>query len=499
MNNAPSRPSAAHRNRMGNVSAPIGNAMKVPHFPYEALPSLLGDVLQERSETPKDDAIGASVLEAVSSLVSSGLAVYDKPGGGTAPLTSFGILLASSGAGKSFHHEPLTEAMSRWCAKHSEQTPMNQYQQQAAHRVWRKRVARIDKVIQECLVNGEETDAIEALLAKMLEQEPRPVVVPALLQDDASMQAVLRCLEHWPVSGWIVDEGAVALNMLRAKDFPTLANLFGGKVIPHSRVGEPRKEIQGYLTTLFMIQPGLFKSFCRKRGEELKASGLDARFLYYIVLDEWIGSESPGYAFAGRAHEQYGERVTEMLDELHARIRSGRKNLPSVAFSRSAKALLRDLQNRNIDLMSRAELAHCRDFLAKLTGHIARMAAKNHVFLGRDGDVSIELVESAEQVCWYHFQAYQWTHHPVDQQPQRVRDAVALAQWLHGHGTRQFAYHHLNKLAMVMGMKTNHLRSAVGELFNQGRARMVTVNGKHYIEVLPPADLLDDVLGYGGV
>ncbi|QUP52675.1 DUF3987 domain-containing protein [Ralstonia syzygii] len=497
MNNASSRSAVAYGNRMGNGHDLFGNAMQVPHFPYDALPSLLGDVLQERSETPKDDAIGASVLEAVSSLVASGLAVYEKPGGGTAPLTSFGILLASSGAGKSFHHESLTEALSRWGAKLAEQTPMNQYQQQAAHRVWRKRVAMIEKVIQECVVNGEETDANEALLAKTLEQEPRSVVVPALLQDDASMQAVLRCLEHWPVSGWIVDEGAVALNMLRAKDFPTLANLFGGKVIAHSRVGEPRKEIQGYLTTLFMIQPGLFKSFCKKRGEALKASGLDARFLYHIVLDEWIGSESPGYAVG--AHEQYGERVTEMLDELHDRIRSGRKDLPSVAFSYGAKALLRDLHNRNLDLMSRLELAHCRDFLAKLTGHIARMAAKNHVFLGRDGDVSVELVESAEQVCWYHFRAYKWMHNPLEHEPQRVRDAATLTQWLHDQGVRQFAYHHASKVAMVIGMTTTRLRSAVGELFNQGRARIVTLKGKHYVEVLPSADRLNDVLGYGGV
>lgn len=279
--------------------------MKVPHYPYDALPSLLGDVLQERSKTPKDDAIGASVLEAVSSLVASGLAVYEKPGGGTAPLSSFGILLASSGAGKSFHYAPLTDAVTQWCAKHTAQAPMDEYQRLAAHSVWKKRVSNIEKIIHECLVNGEETEAIEALLAKVLAQEPVPAANQALLQDDASMQAVLRSLEHWPVSGWIVDEGAVALNMLRAKDFPTLANLSSGKVIQHSRVGEPRKEIRGSLTTLFMVQPGLFKSFCKKRGEDLKAGGLPARWLYHPVLDAWIGSEDAGHAIVGHAHEEY--------------------------------------------------------------------------------------------------------------------------------------------------------------------------------------------------
>jgi hypothetical protein len=473
--------------------------MKVPHYPYDALPSLLGDVLQERSKTPKDDAIGASVLEAVSSLVASGLAVYEKPEGGTAPLSSFGVLLASSGAGKSFHYAPLTEAIARWCAKHAVQAPMNQYQQQAAHRVWKKRVLRIEKVIQECLANGEDMEAIQALLAKVLSQEPLPVANQTLLQDDASMQAVLRSLEHWFVSGWIVDEGAVALNMLRAKDFPTLANLSGGKVIQHSRVGESRKEIKGFLTTLFMVQPGLFKAFCKKRGEELKASGLAARFLYHAVLDEWIGSEDADHAIVGRAHEQHGERVTVMLDELHARIRSGRKDLLSVAFAQESKRLLRDLQERNLGLMAQPGFAHCRDFLAKLAGHIARMAAKNHVFLGREGDVSVELVEMAEQVCWYHFEAYQWMHNPLEHEPQRVRDAATLAQWMNNQGVRQFAYHHASKVAMVIGMTTTRLRSAVGELFNQGRARIVTLKGKHYIEVLPPADRLDDVLGYGGV
>ncbi|AMP36956.1 DUF3987 domain-containing protein [Ralstonia solanacearum] len=473
--------------------------MKVPRYPYNALPSLLGDVLQERSKTPKDDAIGASVLEAVSSLVASGLAVYEKPEGGTAPLSSFGILLASSGAGKSFHYGPLTDPITRWCAKRAAQASMDQYQQQAARRVWKKRVLGIEKVIQECVANGEGVEEVEALLAKVLAQEPLSAVSQTLLQDDASMQAVLRSLEHWPVSGWIVDEGAVALNMLRAKDFPTLANLSGGKVIQHSRVGEPHKEIKGFLTTLFMIQPGLFKAFCKKRGEELKASGLAARFLYHAVLDEWIGSEDVDHAIVGRAHEEHSERVTVMLDEFHARIRSDKKALPSVAFVGRAKVLLRDFQERNLDLMAQPGFEHCRDFLAKLAGHIARMAAKNHVFLGREGDVSVELVEMAEQVCWYHFEAYQWMHNPLEHESQRVRDAATLTQWLHDHGARQFAYHHASKIAVVIGMTTTRLRSAVGELFNQDRARIVTLKGKHYIEVLPPADRLDNVLGCGGV
>lgn len=98
---------------MGKIYDYHWQATEVPIFPYESLPSTLREVLDERSSTPKDDAIGASLLEAVSSLASSGLAVYEKPEGGTAPLNSFGILLASSGAGKSFHHGPLTEATSQ--------------------------------------------------------------------------------------------------------------------------------------------------------------------------------------------------------------------------------------------------------------------------------------------------------------------------------------------------------------------------------------------------
>lgn len=473
--------------------------MNVPHYPYRALPSLLGSVLDERSETPKDDAIGASVLEAVSSLASSGLALYEKPEGGTAPLASYGILLASSGAGKSFHYGPLTQAILQWCAKLSAQIPVDQYQHQVAHRVWKKRLAMMDKCLDECLANGEDTEALEALLAKALALEPRLTPAPALLQDDASMQAVLRSLEHWPVTGWIVDEGAVALNMLRTKDFPALANLYGGKVIPHSRVGEPRREIQGYLTLLFMVQPGLFKAFCKKRGEELNASGLAARFLYHVVVDEWIGSEDADHAILGRAHEHYDERVTVMLDETYARIRAGKKDLLAVALDRAAKALVRNLHDRNLDLMSRPEFARCRDFLAKLSGHIVRMAAKNHVFLGREGDVSVELVEMAEQVCWYHFEAYQWMHNPLDHEPEAARDAAALVQWLHDRGARQLAHHHFGKIAMMIGITTTRLRRAVAELFGQGRARMVMLEGKHFVEVLPPTDRLDGVLGCGGV
>lgn len=479
---------------MGKIYDHHWQATEVPIFPYESLPSTLREVLDERSSTPKDDAIGASLLEAVSSLASSGLAVYEKPEGGTAPLNSFGILLASSGAGKSFHHGPLTEAISQWCTKASEQIPATQHQQQAAHRVWRKRVMKIEKDIQQCLADGEATDEIEALLAKTLGQEPLPAVTPALLQEDASMQAVLRDLEHWPVSGWIVDEGMVALNMLRSKDFPTLANLFGGKIVRHSRVGESRKEIKGYLTTLFMVQPGLFKTFYKKRGQELKAGGLDARFLYHIVADNWIGSENPEKVKIGGAHKEYNRRVTDMLDDLLRRIRSGQRETPSIAFSRRAKEELQALQRKNIDSMAKSRYSYYRDLLAKQAGHIARMAAKNHIFLGLEGEVSLELVELAERICDYHFDVYMFTHDPLDQEPQRVRDAAALERFIRHGNSRHFRYDEIGKLALKLGMTTTNLRGAIGELFNQNRAVLKKRDREYLIELIPPPDSLDNII-----
>lgn len=173
--------------------------------------------------------------------------------------------------------------------------------------------------------------------------------------------------------------------------------------------------------------------------------------------------------------------------------------MPCVRFGSRAKALLQDLNKRNLDLMSRQRLVHCRDFLAKLTGHIARMAAKNHVFLGAEGDVSVEMMELAEQVCWYHFQTYQWMHNPSDKEPQRVRDAVALETWLRERSICRLPCKHVTQLAMVMGMTTTRLRSAIAELAIQGRVRMPSVRGQHNIEILPPVDQLDDVLSYGGV
>lgn len=461
--------------------------MTLPQYPFRQLPSLFKAVLKERSRTPKDDAIVGSVLEAVSSLVASGIAVYQRPEGGVAPLASYGVLLASSGAGKSFHYGPLTEPVTRWCASQAAQLPENQYQHKAELCVWRKKVQQLGKVIQECVANGEETEPIRALLAQMLAQEPHCAVSQALLHDDASMQAVLRSLETWPFAGWIVDEGAVALNMLRPKDLSTLANLSSGKVIQHSRVAESRKEIQGYLTTLFMVQPGLFKIFSKKRSGDLKASGLSARFLYHLVSDDWIGTEKAGHAMVGTAYGQYSERIVAMLDESYERVRSGKAGLPSVRFTAKSKMLLEKMHARNLDLMTQPRLANCRDFLAKLTGHIARMAAKNHVFLGEEGGVSVELVEMAEQICWYHCEAYQWMHNPLDDEPQKVRDAVILEQWLRDRRMQRVPYSDLSKIAILVGMTTTRLRSAIGELCGQDRAYMSFHKGIYFIELRLPS------------
>lgn len=355
-----------------------------------------------------------------------------------------------------------------------------------------------EKNIQKCITSNKDTTDLQTKLAQLLAKEPLPPTSPTLLHDDASVQAVLRSLESWPVAGWIIDEGGVALNMLRPKDLPTLANLSSGRVIPHGRVGEPHKEIQGDLTTVFMVQSGIFKVFAKKRREDLKASGLAARFLYHLVADEWVGSEDVGDVRVGPAHAQYGERVTAMLDEIHARVRTGKKELPAVGFTDKGKARLGAFHRRNLDLMKRPELANYNDFLAKLSGHIARMAAKNHVFLGREGEVSVELVEMAEQVCWYHFEAYQWVHSPLEHEPQHVRDAAMLVQCLRDRGVRGFAHRDLGQIAMAMGMRTTRLRRAIAELSNQGRMHMRNRNGEYYIEVLPPTGRMDNILGHGG-
>lgn len=463
--------------------------MRVPHFPREALPGLLRDLLIERSDNPKDDAVAASVIEALTALLASGLAEYEKPEGGTAPLSSYGILLGSSGIGKSFHYAPLVAPIEAWSNANMERNAISEILQKADHLIWRKQVAQLGKVVQLCIANCLPTDGFRTALADVYDREPKPPEVQSLMQDDTSIAAMLRSLATWPLSGWVVDEGALALSMLRNKDFHTLASLWAGKTIQHQRVGEPRREIKGYLSLLFMVQPDIFRPYLKKKGEQFKGSGFAARALYYPTLDEWVGAEDPGYAIRGAAYGKYVSLVDAMLDEINARIKSKHASVRTVAFDNRAAGQLLLIQKESQRNMSDRKNAYARDFLAKFSTHIARMAAKNHVFLGREGEVSVELVEMAEQVCLYHLDGYRWVHEPVIEEPQKVRDAFALLDLLNERGASGVFYRHFDKVALLLGITTTRVRSAVGELCVQQRARFAMLDGKYYVTILPLNDV----------
>ncbi|WP_395348644.1 hypothetical protein [Variovorax sp. UC122_21] len=152
------------------------------------------------------------------------------------------------------------------------------------------------------------------------------------------------------------------------------------------------------------------------------------------------------------------------------------------------------LQRKNIDSMAKSRYSYYRDLLAKQAGHIARMAAKNHIFLGLEGEVSLELVELAERICDYHFDVYMFTHDPLDQEPQRVRDAAALERFIRHGNSRHFRYDEIGKLALKLGMTTTNLRGAIGELFNQNRAVLKKRDREYLIELIPPPDSLDNII-----
>ncbi len=286
----------------------------------------------------------------------------------------------------------------------------------------------------------------------------------------------------------MTDEGGGALPMLHAKDFCTLANLWGGKPIQHDRVGETHKDIFARLSALFMIQPGVYRDFRHKRGKLLKESGLDARFLHsYLPPDEQtsVGSLS---GQAGPAYEAYLARVTTLLDEMAGCVKTA-SGLRPVHFSWRAASFLEGCLNHYRRAMRDPRNRHCRDFLAKMPEHIARMAAKNHVFEGLDGDVGVSDVEGAEEIMRYHLGVYAWLHEPQPPAPSKAElqlldDADSLRVWLsHGHGF-SFSKKESRDVAARLCMTVGRLRKATERLRDEGIVQVVDSDGEVAIRLV---------------
>jgi hypothetical protein len=76
-------------------------------------------------------------------------------------------------------------------------------------------------------------------------------------------------------------------------------------------------------------------------------------------------------------------------------------------------------------------LSDIRDSASKIAENAARMAALLHFFEGREGDVGLETINQAIQVCLWHLGEFKRLFGAQAQIAPEMADALALERWIH--------------------------------------------------------------------
>ena len=308
-----------------------------------------------------------------------------------------------------------------------------------------------------------------------------------LLYEDATSEALFLGLhQNIPVAGLISSEGGGVLTGKAFNDLSKQNALWSGDVITVDRVTAESYEVRGRLTVSLMVQESSFFSYMEKHGEKSRGSGLWARFL--VCSPE--STQGTRFIAEGAAPwdccDRFSERVGEILKSSVEFLADSNKSKLVVRFSQAAIHRWVSIFN-GVESQIRPEGRYfgMGDHASKLADNIARVAALFHFFEKKDGEIAVETLEAAIEVCFWYSDEFLRMFTP---QPQEEADAQKLDAWLQKEresGVRFVAKNSIRQRGPNPVRDVKRLDSAIEVLVAQGKV-LLSKNGKvAYLDIFP--------------
>lgn len=367
---------------------PLGRARLVlPAFPIDALPQWLGDyvrALATFTQTPPDLA-GMLAIDVLAVPMGGRLRVQVRPGW-QEPVNLYTAVAMRSGERKTAvvtdmsapiraYECELAQIMRDEVSKYQVELKLTKNRAEAALKAATKTKDS----------TGPEAEAYAT--ARTLDKlEANPVVVPRLLADNATPEALASLLaQHDGRMAILSDEGGV---------FDLMAGLYSRSGIPNidlylkshigstivvDRKGRPSEHITSpALTVAVAVQPDVLRDLAA--NPVFRGRGLPARFLYALPRS-LVGRRLPDPpAVPPRIAERYHTRLTSLLREFCGPRPLLRPPWPvTIELSDEARELLTRFRAQLEPRLGYGDLAHIADWASKLPGAATRIAGLLHV------------------------------------------------------------------------------------------------------------------------
>ncbi|WP_269530735.1 YfjI family protein [Chitinimonas sp. BJYL2] len=367
---------------------------------YDNLPPLLRAAVQEvvgKVKAPIPMVISSAL--GMASLALQNYADVVRPGGLRSPISLFLLVIAVSGERKSAIDKLFAAPIIEFEAfvQQSQQTQSRRYQADLTE--WKIRERQLEYQMAEIIKEGLDTGQIKEELIAHLERKPtEPPSLQMLFSNTTPQGLIAKMSDTWPSVALFSNEGGQIVESGAMRNLGLLNELWDGQTLRQNRkTSAPIHIERPRLTTSLMIQPAVLQKYLQSSGKQARGSGFLARFLVthpesmmgyrqeappYFQPKSWaMNYWTPPPRFNIPAPKRVGlkdfhERLSELLHASWQQRPREREALPSAGFSSSAELLWRDYADWvETELRPSGQLAHYRDYGAKLAENVARVAA----------------------------------------------------------------------------------------------------------------------------
>ena len=414
---------------------PIWNGSVLPPAGYEdPIGNCPGGIYQTAMEinehTKAPPGLILSSILACAALSTQGVADVVKPLGGRCPLSLAILVVAHSGERKTGVNNLTFKAI--W---DFQKECFERYRDECkAHEskviLFEEKVKEKIKKYRKLVKDGKNTEDIEKEIRDLKSGEPVAPRKPIFLYEQTTFEGLVEGLsKNLPSAGVVSSEGKNITDSTAFKK-PGLQNsLWSGDTVTTTTKSEGQTILDGVrLTTQVMIQPDVFNNFVEVHGNNLRGSGMLARFLV-AVPSSTQGFRQSWEEFSNWcAYEGFCSRVDFLMRETMRRFEAGENKKSDITFSPEAADYWKMIHNEiesNLAFGGRFELAP--EHGGRISENIARLAAIFSFFENGSTEVRIPEVMSALHIVFAYSNDFMSN---MVGTPQYIKDGDTVWAWL---------------------------------------------------------------------
>ncbi|CAB3790891.1 DUF3987 domain-containing protein [Paraburkholderia fynbosensis] len=406
------------------------NALIYPN----AAPGLLGRMLARFGDTHKDAAGLGPQMQGMIALGASGIAKveHDYDGHQLSLCSAHGVIAAAS-SGKSYHSRIALRSAQTFRDAIRKTMREERLTRRTERDIWISKYSATKSKVGLEFANGGDAIGHVQTLHDLARDEPALPVEMALTMTDTTRTALIKQLSLCPVGGLITPEGGQVFDKWRSDDFPTVNSALENEPLALNRVKDGLIQADPYLTIMLPVQDTKFNEFLARHGAQFFGSGLGWRFLFSIIPESWVGTETnrPLTDEDLALLKCYHDRSYALLGMMDASVRAGLSNMGVKVLNQAAKSRMAEYRRQLRELDRCGQYAACSSFIGKMPDHVLRMAGQWAVFEDVEGDIPAEYIEAAIQVVMYHLNVHRLLQAKPPRERQEANDADLLLGVLH--------------------------------------------------------------------